>query len=214
MENKVKKYIFLILFIILSIASIILVGVNEIKIALFTILFSIFLLILLIKEILDNKSPESIFNGQVSNILKTYETILVEVDNIPNLKDKKITKTLSFKDIVNLEYEYRKPVYFVHNNESYDFILINKDDVYTYTIKLDSEKNSLLETYFDKLSYIENSDSDLDIIDSLDKTTVIRINGSKQYLVSPVKDKKEKKDNKEEPDKDDSKISNTPDDNV
>lgn len=191
MKGNLKKLLFLLLLIGLSIISVILVFNDEITIALFTALFAFFSLILLLREICNNKSTESIYNSEISDILKTYETILIELDSLPDLKDKNLVKTLSFKDIVNVEYEYRKPVYFVHNDNSYDFILINNNDVYTYTTKLDKEKNSLLEAYLDSLTPTDTKTGDLDIIDTLDKTTVIRLNDNKEYVVSPVRDKEE-----------------------
>lgn len=197
MKGNLKKILFLFLFFVFLILSIICLVIDELSIALFMGLFTFFSLILLIKTFSSNKSQESIFKSEVYDILKTYDPILIEVDSIPNLENKNLVKTLSFKDIVNLEYEFRKPVYYVHNEESYDFILINKDDAYTYTTKLDSEKNSLLDAYLDSLNPTESTTGDLDIIDSLDKTTVIRLDENKEYLVSPVRDTKEEIKSKE-----------------
>ena len=191
MKGNLKKLLFLLLLIGLSIISVVLVLHDEITIALFTALFAFFSLILLLREVCINRTPESVYKSEISDILKTYETILIELDSIPDLKDKNLIKTLSFKDIVNAEYEYRKPVYYVHNDESYDFILINDNDVYTYTTKLDKEKNSLLEAYLDSLTPTDTKTGDLDIIDSLDKTTVIRLGNDKEYVVSPVRDKED-----------------------
>lgn len=194
MKGNLKKLLFLLLLIGLSIISIVLILNDEITIALFTALFAFFSLILLLREVCKNRTPESVYKSEIADILKTYETILIELDSIPDLKDKNLIKTLSFKDIVNVEFEYRKPVYYVHNNESYDFILINDNDVYTYTAKLDKEKNSLLEAYLDSLVVADTKTGDLDIIDTLDKTTVIRLDDNKEYVVSPVRDKEEDSD--------------------
>ena len=190
MKGNFKKLLFLsILLIVFIFLSVILVANDEITVALFTSLLAFFSLVFMLKEINDNKNPESLYKAEISDILKSYDTILIELDSIPDLKNKNQIKTLSFKDIVNAEYEYRKPVYYVHNNESYDFILINNNDVYTYTSKLDKEKNSLLEAYYDSISNSNNKTGDLDIIDKLDKTTVIRLDDDKEYVVSPVRDK-------------------------
>lgn len=182
-----SKLLLSILFVLFVILGITLWFMDEINIALFTFLFAIFSLILFCRENKINKSPESIFKSEISNILKTYDAILIEVENIPDLKDKNIIKTQTFKDMVNIEFEFRKPVYYVHNEESYDFILINKEDTYIYTLKINEEKNSLLEAYLDNINQKNMNASDLDIIDSLDKTTVIRVDNNKEYLVSPVK---------------------------
>lgn len=173
---------------ILVIISVIMFAIEEVSIALFCILFSLFIAVLLHRNYSLNKSPESLYKGTVANILKTYDAILVEIENLPDISEKKLIQTVSFKDLVNTEYELRKPVYYIHNENAYDFILINKDDAYTYTIKISDDKMSILENFLvEKIREKKNPNTELDMLDSLDKTTVIKVDDNKEYLVSPVR---------------------------
>ena len=141
---KGKKIILLTLFLIFAGVGIYLWTQDETSYAIYSGIISLFSITMYFASFNKIEEPEVKYKREVNDILKTYDPILIEVENLPELKDKNIVKTLSFKDIVNAEYEYRKPVYYVHNDTSYDFILINKDDADTFTLKEKEENNSIL----------------------------------------------------------------------
>ena len=188
MQANVKK-IFLIIILLACIAISVFMFIDEeYVIAAFCILFALIMAILLHRVIKLNSTPESLFKGTISDILKTYDAILVEVENLPDISDKKLIQTISFKDMVNAEYEFRKPIYYIHNEYAYDFILFNKDDAYVFTVKVGNDKMSIVENFLaEKIKEKNNSSSDLDMLDSLENTTVIKLNEDKEYLISPVR---------------------------
>lgn len=161
--------------------------IGETSLALLTILFAIFDLIILLQKIF-NDNPSNHYNMQLNHILKSYECILVEIANLPDLTKKKIIPTKSFQDIVNTEYETKKPVYYLKSENAYDFFLINKDEVYVYTIKKDEEAKSKLDEYL----YVRNIQEqqlkiEQDTIKNLDQTTTIIVDENEAYKVSPIR---------------------------
>lgn len=88
---------------------------------------------------------KSKFQIEVDKILKPYNFLLVEIENIPNLSDKKTTYTESFKDILNVCKMIRKPIYYIVKKNAYNFILFDKKEVYLYTLKNTDSVNTLLE---------------------------------------------------------------------
>ena len=188
MQANVKKILLVLILLACIAISVFMFIDEEYVIAAFCILFALIMVILLHRVIKLNSTPESLFKGTISDILKTYDAILVEVENLPDISDKKLIQTISFKDMVNAEYEFRKPIYYIHNEYAYDFILFNKDDAYVYTVKVGNDKMSIVENYLaEKIKEKNNSSSDLDMLDSLENTTVIKLNEDKEYLVSPVR---------------------------
>ncbi len=185
-----SKMIYIIGLILCLILTIILYIGGEVSIALFTLFGVLIFSVLLIKNNNLNKSPESQYLGTVNNILKTYDSILVEIKEFPDLTDKKLIKTLSFKDMLNTEYELRKPVYYISNEFAYDFMIIDAEDVYTYTVRRNDLVKSLLDEYIDKKNQETNeAERELNMLDSLDETVIIEVDGDKKFKVSPMREK-------------------------
>lgn len=139
--------------------------------------------------------PNKAFKKRIKKILKTYDSILVEIETLPKLSDKKIIKASSFRDIVNAEYELRKPIYFFLQEHAIDFILLNKLSAYTFTMNETEELLSELDIYLaEKRKEEEAAEKEFNTIDSLDETTVIKLDNLKEYIVSPLKKNKKKKE--------------------
>lgn len=185
--KNIKMVLMWTLLVIFIVMFIFLYYIGETGLALLTILFAIFDLIILLQKIF-NDNPSNQYNIQISHILKSYECILVEIANLPDLTEKKIIPTKTFQDIVNTEYETKKPVYYLKSKNSYDFLLINKDEVYAYTIKKDEETKSKLDEYI----YVRNIQEqqlkiEQDTISNLDSTATIIVDENEAYKVSPIR---------------------------
>ena len=163
--------------------------IKEMTFAIFGILFIVFDFIIICKGLL-NSNPNKKYDNTINNILKTYDCILVEIEALPNKTEKKLIITQSFQDIVNTEYEIRKPVYYLNNENGYDFILIDKDEVYTHTIRKEENLNTYLDLYIKERNIQEMQlKKEQEVIGNLDKTAIIRINGEEEYKVSPIRKK-------------------------
>lgn len=163
--------------------------IGETNFALFGILFAFFDLVFICKNLFSD-NPYKKYNSKINNILKTYDCILVEIEKLPDLSEKKIIQTQSFQDIVNTEYEIRKPVYYLNNENGYDFILIDKEDVYVYTIRKEETSKTELDLYMEERNIQEMQlKKEQEVIGNLEQTTIIRIDGEQEFKVSPIRKK-------------------------
>ena len=85
------------------------------------------------------------FEKNVEKILKPYFYLLVEIEEMPNITEKEIVNTQSFKDILNVCKIIKKPIYYVAKKNSYNFILYDRKNTYLYTIKNTDQVSSLLD---------------------------------------------------------------------
>lgn len=196
---KVSKFICLLLLVLFIGISIYFISINNmvyafISICMFSITGLAFIKILKITYL-----PDKVYKKQVNKIIKTYDSVLVEVENLPKLADKKIIKATTFKDIINAQYELRKPIYYMKEEHFCDFILLNQKSAYVYTFKESDDYSSSLEKHLiEKEASEKLASRELELIDELDKTTVIKLDNMKEFVVSPVRKKKKRKSLKNE----------------
>ena len=152
----------------------------------------VILLILLGKEILSKyyKSGDA-FTRKINNTLKTYDAILVR-SNIPDLKDHNIIVIDNFEDLVDAQVEIRKPIFFQKQTESCSFILLDQNNALIHIEKLSDNIISPLEIVLSDLAKSrKKEDVDYSILKDIERTTIIKLENSKSYKVSPIR-KKEK----------------------
>lgn len=172
--------------IVISIISVIFLAIGQIQISFFCLLFLIFSLILLIRNIYFNKNPKVYFDELINNILNTYDTILVEINEIPDFADKEIVFTKNFIDMVNIENYIRKPIYFIKNtNDTYDFILMDDKKVYINIIKYNKSDISPLEVYINHISN-RSKNTVFDKIKDIDKTSIVKLDNNREVIVYPL----------------------------
>ena len=181
-----RSKIYLVLSLISVIVALYFLYIKQIDYVYITAVLFIIFISLFIKNIDMEKSP---FESTLKKILKTYDSILVEVDCLPKLSDKKIIKTKSFKDIVNVQFEVRKPVYYLKDEKYCDFIIVSKEDAYIYTLKDSDEIKSIVEEYLlEKYNKEKELDEEFNFINSLDDTTIVKLDNENEYKISPVKE--------------------------
>ena len=152
----------------------------------------VILLILLGREILSKyyKSSDA-FTRKINNTLKTYDAILVR-SNIPDLKDHNIIVIDNFEDLVDAQVEIRKPIFFQKQTESCSFILLDQNNALIHVEKLSDDVISPLEIVLSDLAKPrKKEDVDYSILKDIERTTIIKLENSKSYKVSPIR-KKEK----------------------
>ena len=86
---------------------------------------------LFIRSLFKMKNP---YQSELNKILRTYDSILVEVEIIPKMSDKKIVRTKYFKDMVNVQFEVRKPIYYLRGPVGCTFVIMNEDTAYIYEL--------------------------------------------------------------------------------
>ena len=170
----------------------------------YTIVLVVIGLILLIATIiclLNEKDEDSLYNSSIRNILKTYESVLVRTKNIPELKGKKVLILPNIDEMANAQVEIQKPIYYYREEECTSFFITTVDEVLVYINKLNEDITSSTETLLKEIEEEEKTSSinsaNASLLDGIEKTTIIRINGLneyKTYKVSPVRDEEEKKE--------------------
>lgn len=158
--------------------------------AIVTITLTVILLIYLITNALETKSPEYIYNKTVKDLLKTYETILVDVNKLPELEVKNIINTSSFEKMVDVQYELKKPILYKKCLTTCSFILLDTETAYVYILRVNEDVLSPLDPIIESIE-INNKKrrKEKKLLDDIDKTTIIKLDDSKEYKVSPVRKK-------------------------
>ncbi|MBR3116615.1 MAG: hypothetical protein IKF36_01920 [Bacilli bacterium] len=181
MKNNVFKSGFIsILFVIILIIFLIM---GKIEFALITIVLLIICLLIFFMSVRTINKPNGYFYDYIHNILEQNENILVEIDKFPSFTNKKIYRTTTIEDLFNLEKTVKKPIYYTYNNDSYDFILIDNKKIYVNTIKKDEKIISCLDLYLKELNDKKNA---YNLIEDLDKTTIIKVDKDKEFIVYPL----------------------------
>lgn len=184
---KFNKVIFSVILVILLLLGVYLIYIKEVIYSLFMFLSSLFVFLFLIRSIKHSKDP---YKYDLQKLLNSYDCLLVEISELPNLENKKIIVTQYFKDMLNVQFNYRKSIYYIMGENTCDFILMNDQEVYGYTLKKNESDSSILEKYIETRATEQSAvDQEFDIINSLEKTAIIRVDKLKYYKVSPVRDK-------------------------
>lgn len=183
-----KKITLLILFIGGAIGSSVLLYFNLNTLFIVTITITTILLLCLIKGIFEEKTPESIYDKTLRNLIKTYEPILIDVEKTPELDVKNIIITSSFEKMVDVQYELKKPIFYKMSINSCSFILLDTDIAYVYILRVTDDSFSPLD---DIITSIEMDNKkrrkDKKILDDIDKTTIIKLDDCREFKVSPVR---------------------------
>ena len=196
-----KKGIILIcLFVLGLIAGIICFSAGNIGYAILSITVAIVFCLFGINDILNNRNPNLVYENKIKNILNTYDSILLKCNTVPNMDGRNVIKVETIDDIVNVQYEVRKPICYVKQSESCSFILLDEREAYVYIEKLSDEVVSPVEIEIRQLKFKmqENIDLDSEMLKDIDKTTIIKLSNKKSYRISPIRKKEVKKDNKYE----------------
>ncbi|MBO5530697.1 MAG: hypothetical protein J5970_04790 [Bacilli bacterium] len=180
-NNVFKSGVVTILFIITFVLFIL---IDKVELSLICLLLFVISLIILLKNIFTIKKPNGLFNEYVRTIIDNNESILVEIDKFPDLNNKKIYRTKTIDDLLNMETSVKKPIYYITNNDSYDFILLDNKKVYINTIRKNKNIISCLDLYLSDLN--NNKKDQYDLIEELDKTTIIKVDKDKEYIVYPL----------------------------
>ena len=179
---------FLIMFII-GIISIILVCLfNLIDYLLYGVIFTVFFFVLFVISYVRSGDEKAVYKCNLKNILKTYDVILVKVDNIPEFDLKIVAYANTIDDLLNAQIEVRKPIYYYLDESSCSFILIDEKVTLIYVLKQNNDSESALINFINENTPTKKKEKKLKEIEDLDKTTIIEVN-NKEFKISPVRKK-------------------------
>lgn len=136
----------------------------------------------------NNSSPDKSYDFQVRSLLSTYDSILVKVNSVPKIGNRSIVNVMSIDDLIDAQLEIRKPICYMKQSESCSFLLLDKNVVYIYAVKLNEQVQTPVEIEIEQLKAQKSSKKsmDLELFDDIDKTTIVKLSNLKSYKVSPV----------------------------
>ncbi|MBO5138107.1 MAG: hypothetical protein J6B89_00495 [Bacilli bacterium] len=126
---------------------------NYLIISLTLLIVLILALIIYVKHIMN---PDNIYNGDLKQILKTYDSILVEINKLPKLYDKNIIEVKSVEELIDAQVEIRKPIYFKLDVDACSFILLDGNEACVFVFKRNSSDITDLEKVINSMYNKEN----------------------------------------------------------
>lgn len=191
MNKNIKSIILLVIILVLAFLTYKFYSLNNMM---YTIILGTVTLLLTIYTVIDfinNKDEKSIYSSTIKNIYKTYDSILVKINEIPEFKKHEIIKISTIEDLIYAQIIMKKPIFAYEEEEACSFIIIGEKEICVYTLKMKEDSISQVEELTNKAK--SKNKVDKNILDNIDKTTIIRVDDKKSFKVSPIRDKKETK---------------------
>ena len=157
------------------------------------ILGALFIILTICLGLYLKEEPDE-YNGFIKNkkrILRTYDSIIVEVEDIPNIAGKNIIKVKSIEDLVDAQLELREPIYYKNDNDSCFFMLLHYNEACIYILKMNESVVSPTEQSIRYMKEDKDSkDTSENILDNLENTIVYKLDELRSFKISPIKQEK------------------------
>ena len=123
---------------LLVLAVVIIITIMNDLIQFSIILGGLFIVLTVCLAIYLREAPDeySIFIKEKKKILRTYDSVIVEVEEIPNIAGKNIIKVKTIDDLVDAQLELREPIYYKNDNDSCFFLLLHYNEACIYILKI------------------------------------------------------------------------------
>lgn len=190
MKKREKVFLLSFIFVVLAVITVILY-MNELDIYMifFATLTGIMLIVVLICAF-ENKDEKSIYLSSLKRFLKTYDSVLIDSENLPELRGKNILMVTNASDLIDAQVELRKPIYYKRDLDSCSFVLIDNKEACVYVMKVNESVVSPIEIRIDEL--LKESEqlktNKKSLLENIDRTTIIKLDNMKSYKISPVRD--------------------------
>lgn len=154
------------------------------------ILGALFVILTICLGIYLKEEPDeySTFIKNKKRILRTYDSIIVEVEDIPNIAGKNLIKVKSIEDLVDAQLELREPIYYKNDNDSCFFMLLHYNEACIYILKMN---DSVVSPTEQSIRYMkedkDTKDSSESILDNLENTIVYKLDELRSFKISPIR---------------------------
>ena len=148
-----------------------------------------------VHSFLGNRNPEQVYESEIKDILNTYDSILLKCTSVPNFEGRNIVRVESMDDLVDAQLEIRKPICYLKQTDSCAFLLLDEKEAYVFIQKLHEDDVTPVEIEINNMKFRKKSTIDMDseMLQDIDKTTIIKLSNKKSYKVSPIRKNKEEK---------------------
>ena len=192
MKRRGKVLILGILFVVSLVALILLLCNKLYSYGIVAGTVTLILFVIFILFCINSRDEESIYKNKLNKLLKTYDSILVKSSTLPSLEDRNIIQVDSFQDLINAQLEIRKPIYYKLQVSCCSFLLLDDKEACTYILKSNDKVVSDLDILINENSIVnkKKEKNDYSILKNIDKTSIIMLDNSKSFKVSPIREKK------------------------
>lgn len=145
------------------------------------------------RHLIGDRNPNTVYENEVKDLLNTYDSILLKCSSVPNMEGRNIVRVESMDDLVDAQYEIRKPICYLKQTESCAFMLLDDKEAYVYIVKLNEDVTSPVEIEINNMKFRKRDSVEMDseMLQDIDKTTIIKLSNKKSYKVSPIRKKEE-----------------------
>ena len=165
MNNKFKIFFLILLIVLLIGIDLILFSFKLFDCLIVLSVITIALMIFVVLEIKKSNMDENKkYMYLLKKTLKMYKPVLVETKNFPNIRNKSILKVGDMDDLINAQYEIKKPIYYIKSDDSTVFYILDNDVILVYLIKMYESSLTSLEIELDNLDNIDKVINDLEVI--------------------------------------------------
>lgn len=108
-----------------------------------SIAINLIAIILIILEVIDYNNKRSAYEKELSKILSTYNSIIVNVDVVKNLSNYNLITVNSFDELLDAHSEVRMPINYISREKPKEsiFILFNENIAWVYKLTPKGKKN-------------------------------------------------------------------------
>lgn len=191
MQTNNKKTITICSIIALIILAIVIIITLIANLKGFTIILSaLFIILTVCLSIYIKEEPDeyTIYIKNKKKILRLYDSIIVEVEEIPNIAGKNIIKVKSIEDLVDAQLELREPIYYKNDNDSCFFMLLHYNEACIYILKMN---DSVISPTEQSIRYMkedtEAKEQDQSILDNIENTIVYKLDELRSFKISPIR---------------------------
>lgn len=156
------------------------------------ILGALFIILTVCLSIYIKEEPDeyTAFIKNKKRILRVYDSIIVEVEEIPNIAGKNIIKVKSIEDLVDAQLELREPIYYKNDNDSCFFMLLHYNEACIYILK---RNESVISPTEQSIRYMkeekETKEQDETILENIENTIVYKLDELRSFKISPIRNK-------------------------
>lgn len=192
MKRRGKVVILGILFIVALVTLILLLSNKLYSYGIVAGTVTLILFVVFIIVCFNSRDEESVYKSKLNKLLKTYDSILVKSSTLPSLDDRNIIQVDSFQDLINAQLEIRKPIYYKLQVSCCSFLLLDDKEACTYILKSNDNVVSDLDILINEKKIVDKKKEkdDYSILKNIDKTSIIMLDNSKSFKVSPIREKK------------------------
>ena len=197
MKNSFNKILLLVLLIVGVVASFILINKKMVEYAFITGTISVILLFLLLGGMVGNRTPEDKYNKFLKDVLRTFDAVLINSDEIPELDGRTMVKVANFEDLIDAQVEIRKPVCYKRDDRSTLFALLDDKQLYYYILRVEENEESPFDDWV-KDQKKKKVNFDKNLLSDIENTTIVKLDNNKSYRISPVTKDESKHEKKKE----------------